>query len=117
MALSADVPYKRYFTVMERMLLLSPFVPILDPMETLFRAWCRLRPDAPSRDKGRPTMTILEIIKELYTNKPPEVTVTSSGALHVDPSKLLATDAAQKQIDALRGLKVEANPLKHPKQG
>lgn len=62
-------------------------------------------------------MTILEKIKGLYTSKPPEVTVTSSGALHVDPNKLLATDAAQKQIDALRGLKVEVNRSKPPAKG
>lgn len=52
-------------------------------------------------------MSLLEKIKGYYTNKPPEVTVTSSGALNVDPNKLLRTDAAQKQLDALRDLKVE----------
>jgi hypothetical protein len=61
-------------------------------------------------------MTFLDRLKGLYTSMPPEVTVTSSGALHVDPDKLLATKDVQKQLDVLRDLHIEPATPRKPQQ-
>jgi hypothetical protein len=49
---------------------------------------------------------LLSDLRSLYTSNRPEVTAVSTGALHVDPQQLLATEDAKRQLDALRKLEL-----------
>lgn len=47
---------------------------------------------------------LFETLRSKFTDNSPKVIVTSTGSLQVNPGKLLQTDEAHVQIEALRGL-------------